>query len=164
MRTRCSLAFFCLAAVLGCGASNSKPKNASDGEKVDDRAEPTEEAKDSSEAPTPPPMGTVKRGSAAQDVPDDYSLTENDCQALGRQYAASARADQLIGVSPKVTPKQREQAEASIDAAVSKLESQWTETCVKSLAGKIVDHKHVTCALAAKTVKAFDSCLNDEGT
>jgi hypothetical protein len=33
---------------------------------------------------------------------------------------------------------------------------------LKSLAGKIVEHKNIKCALAAKTVKAFDVCLNGE--
>ncbi len=87
-------------------------------------------------------------------------LTENDCQALGRQYGDAARADQRVGLNPKLTAKQREQADASIDSVVSKLEAGWTDTCLKNLAGKNVEHEKIECALAAKTVKSFDVCLN----
>ncbi|MEO5728002.1 MAG: hypothetical protein ABI134_09790 [Byssovorax sp.] len=160
-----ALAPLVLALLLGCGSGAPKPAEGPEGETPAGTAPPGETGEQASpvEAPPPPPeMGTVKRTAGATETPDDYSLTENDCQALGRQYGEAARADQRVGLNPKLTAKQREQAEAAIDSVVSKLESGWTETCSKSLAGKIVEHKNIKCALAAKTVKSFDVCLNGQ--
>jgi hypothetical protein len=160
-----ALAPLVLALLLGCGSGAPKPAEGPEGSPPAGPAAPGEADEHASpvEAPPPPPaMGEVKRGAGATETPDDYSLTENDCQALGRQYGQAARADQRVGLNPKLTAKQREQAEAAIDGVVSKLESGWTETCSKSLAGKIVEHKNIKCALAAKTVKSFDVCLNGQ--
>ena len=165
MRFRSAFAPVALVLLLGCGGSTPKPADAPDGEKSDTPSS-TGENGDSpgakGDAPAPPAMGAVKREGSATDVPDDYSLTENDCQALGRGYGDAARGDQRAALNPKLTAKQREQADASIDGVVTKLETAWEATCLKSLAGKIVDHKNIKCALAAKTVKAFDICLNGE--
>jgi hypothetical protein len=163
MRRSLALAPLTLALLLGCGSSTSKPADGPEGEKseapaaADGHGEKTAVAS----APEPPTTSTVKRSGDATDVPD-YSLTENDCQALGRRYGDATRADQRAALNPRLTAKQREQADASIDGVVTKLETQWADTCVKSLAGKNVEHETIKCALAAKTVKAFDICLNGE--
>jgi hypothetical protein len=161
MRRSLALAPLTLALLLGCGASTSKPADGAESEP--DAPNAAEHGdKPATDEPAAPTMGGVKRTGNATDVPDDYSLTENDCQALGRAYGDAARADQRTALNPKLSAKQLEQANASIDAAVTKVETAWTDTCLKSLAGNIVDHKHITCALAAKTVKAFDICINGE--
>ncbi len=158
MRRSLALAPLVLALLLGCGSGAPKPAEGPEGEPG---AAPGDPASTSAvEAPPPPVMGTVKRPEGPVETPDDYSLTENDCQALGRQYGDAARADQRVGLNPKLTAKQREQADASIDSVVSKLEAGWTDTCLKTLAGKNVEHDKIKCALAAKTVKSFDVCLN----
>lgn len=165
MRRRSALAPLGLVLLLGCGSSTAKPADAPDGEKSETASSAGENGQGAAPrggATPAPTMGAVKREASATDVPDDYSLTENDCQALGRGYGDAARYDQRAALNPKLTDKQREQANASIDAVVSKLETTWIDTCAKSLAGKNVDHKNITCALAAKTVKAFDVCLNGE--
>jgi hypothetical protein len=165
MRVRSAFAPVALVLLLGCGASTPKPADAPDGEKSDapsSTGENGDGAGAKGDAPAAPTMGAVKREGGATDVPDDYSLTENDCQALGRGYGDAARGDQRAALNPKLTAKQREQADASIDGVVTKMETAWEETCLKSLAGKIVDHKNIKCALGAKTVKAFDICLNGE--
>ena len=159
MRRSLALAPLVLALLLGCGSGAPKPADGPEGEKAINPLAP--EAADEHAPPVdaPPPqtaMGGVKRGADATETPD------NDCQALGRQYGTAARDDQRVGLNPKLTAKQREQAEAAIDGVVSKLESGWTDTCSKSLAGKIVEHKNIKCALAAKTVKSFDVCLNGQ--
>ncbi|MEP7124664.1 MAG: hypothetical protein ABJE95_27295 [Byssovorax sp.] len=165
MRLRSALGPLALVLLLGCGASTAKPADAADGEKLD--APPTADdteggAAKKTDAPAAPTMGSVKREGSATDVPDDYSLTENDCQALGRSYGDAARGDQRAALNPKLTDKQREQANASIDPVVAKLETGWIDVCSKSLAGKNVDHAKIKCALAAKTVKGFDTCLNGD--
>lgn len=165
MRLRTAFAPLGLVLLLGCGASTAKPADAPDGEKSETPSSAGENGDTPAtkgDAPAAPTMGSVKREASATDVPDDYSLTENDCQALGRGYGDAARYDQRAVLNPKLTDKQREQANASIDAVVSKLETTWTDTCAKSLVGKNVDHKNIKCALGAKTVKAFDVCLNGE--
>jgi hypothetical protein len=165
MRRSLALAPLTLALLLGCGSSTSKPADGPEGENpsapasADDHGEKAAPAADATDPPT---VGGVKRSGNATDVPDDYSLTENDCQALGRQYGDATRGDQRAALNPKLTAKQREQADASIDGVVAKLETTWADTCMKSLAGKNVEHKTIKCALAAKTVKSFDICLNGE--
>lgn len=154
-----------LVLLLGCGASTPKPADGPEGEQPETPSSAGENGASpaaKADAPAPATMGAVKREGSATDVPDDYSLTENDCQALGRGYGDAARGDQRAALNPKLTEKQREQADASIDGVVTKMEAVWEETCRKSLAGKIVDHKNIKCALAAKTVKSFDICLNGE--
>lgn len=160
MPLRPALASLSFALLVGCGSSTPKPAEGAEGE---DRGAPPQAVEPSEEATTAAPaVGAVKREAKATDLPDDYSLTDNDCQALGRQYTDAARSDQRVGVSPKLSAKQREQAEASIDGVVVKLGTQWADACMKSLAGKNVEHKNIKCALAAKTVKTFDVCLNGE--
>jgi hypothetical protein len=159
MRRSLALAPFALTFLLACGAGTAKPADGPESEAAG--TPPGGEPAATTEAPAPTP--TVKRIDPVTDLStDDYSLTENDCQALGRQYGDAARADQRVGLNPKLTDKQREQANASIDSVVSKLETTWIDTCVKNLAGKNVEHKNITCALAAKTVKSFDVCLNGQ--
>ena len=163
MRRSLALAPLLLALLLGCSSGTSKPAESPEGDLDAPPTAPGDPASTSTvEAPPPPTMGTVKRPAGPVETPDDYSLTENDCQALGRQYGDAARADQRVGLNPKLTPKQREQADASIDSVVSKLESGWIDTCMKNLAGKNVEHEKIKCALGAKTVKSFDVCLNGQ--
>ena len=161
MRRSLALAPLLLALLVGCGSGAPKPAEGPEGEAEATPAAPGDPSAASPVDPPPPPaMGTVKRPEGPVEAIDDYSLTENDCQALGRQYGEAARADQRVGLNPKLTAKQREQADASIDSVVSKLEAGWTDTCLKNLAGKNVEHGNIKCALAAKTVKSFDVCLN----
>ena len=160
-----ALAPLVLALLLGCSSGAPKPADGPEGEPAINPLAPGEAAEQAPPVEAPPQqtaMGEVKRSAGATETPDDYSLTENDCQALGRQYGQAARDDQRVELNPKLTAKQREQAEATIDGVVSKLESAWTETCSKTLAGKVVEHKNIKCALAAKTVKSFDVCLNGQ--
>jgi hypothetical protein len=164
MHHRLALAPLAFALLLGCGSSTPKPADGAEKETADTPPPAVEPSDEVVKPPPPPPpaVGAVKREAAATDLPDDYSLTDNDCQALGRQYTDAARSDQRAGISPKLAAKARAQAEASIDGVVVKIGADWAESCMKSLAGKNVDHKKITCALAAKTVKTFDVCLNGE--
>lgn len=121
-------------------------------------AEPTEGTADTA------PMGTVvKSPEVSQDASlASYELTPSDCDALGRQYGQVARSDQMAALSPRLTEKQRAATAAQVDKVVGKLEEGWIGTCQSTLVNKSVDHASIKCALAAKTVKAFDVCLNGE--
>ena len=93
-------------------------------------------------------------------IPDDYSLTESDCDALGKQYGEVATSDQMAPLNEK----QRKASEAGIEKVVSKLQSQWIEGCQQSLAGNIVDRKVLKCAMGSRTVAEFKTCLGDDST
>jgi hypothetical protein len=159
------LAALAFAALAACSGSPPKATDASEVPTTPDPSaspDPASTGKPDDEGPVTHEMGSVKRPEGSQDVPDDYSLTESDCDALGKEYGDAARGDQKATLSAKLNEKQRSTALENIDAAVSKLESTWIDNCMKSLAGKVVDHGNIKCALAAKTVKAFDICLNGE--
>lgn len=156
MLLRSAVAPLVFALLLGCRSSTPKPADGAEREAAESplsQREPVGEA-------APPAVGAVKREAAATDVLDDYLLTANDCQALGRQYSDAAGSDQRVGLSPKLTEKQRAQADVSIDNVVIKLGTQWGDDCMTQLVGQHVEHKKIRCALAAKTVKTFDVCLN----
>ena len=105
----------------------------------------------------------LKNAPAKDDsIPDDYELTPGDCDALGKQYGRLARGDQLAALNPKLSAAQREQAETNIDRAIAPLETRRIDGCASSLAGKATERKLLKCAMDAKTVKAFDICLNGE--
>jgi hypothetical protein len=151
------------ALLLGCGGGASAPP-----EEPPQPADPVEppasggsEAKPQAEAPPP---AAAPAGGKDSSIPDDYSLTEHDCDVLGKQYGAAARSDQLLTLNPKLSDKQRAVAEANIDKGVGAIETQWIDSCIKSLAGKVVDRKALNCAMAAKTVSAFKACLGDDGS
>lgn len=162
-----------LIAALSFGCSSSTPKPADDPSGAtagSDPASPGGEGAakpggdDAAKQDTPAPGVKGSEGGAKHDdsIPDDYSLTNGDCDALGKQYASVAKADQMAGMSPKLSAKQKEQAEENIDKVVGKLSSQWIESCQNSLVGKIVDHKVLKCAMEARTVADFKTCLGDE--
>lgn len=121
-------------------------------------------------APRPPPADTAAPGSVVKGAGTDdrsqslasYELTPSDCDALGRRYGAVARSDQMAALSPKLSQKQRDATSAQVDKVVGKLEESWIQSCQQNLVNKAVDHAAITCALSAKTVKAFDVCLNGE--
>ena len=149
-----------LLALTGCAGSTTPPDapaGASTG------SAPPASAADPGPSATPVAMGTVRppEGGATR-ILDDHALTNRDCDNLGHQYGDVAKADQMAGLSPKLSAKQRGQAEASIDKVINKLAEDWIENCQNNLVGKNVDPATIKCALATKTVKAFDVCLNGE--
>ncbi len=118
-------------------------------------------APDLAPEPAPAPAPAAKR-SGADSIPDDYSITNGDCAALGKQLANVWRADEVAKLSPKLNEKQRAQAEKSLDDGASKAGEKWTEGCLGSLVGKTADPKSLKCALDSRSVKAFDTCINGE--
>ncbi len=166
MRSRQPLLALIAALVLGCSSSTPKPaEGPGDPSEVSGLGASSAPAStDTGDEAPPPPPGMLKSGPAKDDsIPDDYELTPGDCDALGKQYGRLARGDQLAALNPKLTAAQRETAETNIDRAITPLESRWIEGCASSLVGKATDRKLLKCAMDAKTVKAFDVCLNGEG-
>jgi hypothetical protein len=152
------------AALVACSGS-SKPPESPDGPAASAEAEakadaPAEGGRDKHDDASPPPS----KGQDDNSVPDDYSITASDCDALGEQYGHAAKSDQMATISPKVSDKQRAAAEASIDKVVNKVAQVWSDHCRSALVGKVADPRALKCAIAAPTVKAFDVCLNGEAT
>lgn len=157
------------AALVAVACSSSTPKPADGPEQTppaDASATPAASAAPTAgpDAPPPPETTPVKRDDANA-IPDDYQLTQHDCNELGKVYHDVSKGDLMKGLSAKLTEKQRTATEANIDKEVTRVSAQWTDTCQSNLVGKSVDQKAIKCALAAATVKAFDVCLNGpEGT
>lgn len=152
-----------LALIAGC--SPAQPP-----EIPETPAAASEPATPSDPTPPPPPTATAMPGSVVKggdvdksSILESYELTPSDCDALGRQYGAVARSDQMAALSPKLSEKQRSATAAQVDRVVSKLEESWIQSCHTTLVNKSVEHARVKCALGSKTVKQFDVCLNGEG-
>ena len=145
----------------GAGQAPSKEK-AEDGDSPKDKDTPAAPA--GGEEPSGGEVGG-QAGAAAPKVDkslslDTYEMMPSDCNALGAQYGQVARSDQMSALSPKLTEKQRAGTVAQIDKVVGKNEETWTNGCHTSLVNKAVDHDAIKCALAAKSVKDFDTCIN----
>ena len=156
------------AATSAC--SPAKPAEAPEGaapkEDSDSPPSPAQTAHTGGAADTDAP---AKEPSGSADKPSDvdksmsmdtYEMTPSDCDALGRQYGEVSRSDQMSALSAKLSEKQRAATAAQVDKVVSKLQEAWMNQCQTALVNKAVDHDSIKCALAAKTVKAFDVCLN----
>jgi hypothetical protein len=155
-----SPAIAALFTAAGCGGNPPpEPQNAS----AEASTEPMEEAKEepSAEQTAQPPPAPNKNESA-NEIPDDYTITAADCAQLGKQFAAVTRADQVGALDPKLSASQRAQTEKRIDEVATKMGDNWVQNCQASLVGKVAERKRLSCALAARSVQAFDTCINGE--
>src|SRR5262249_42824064 len=157
-----------LVAVLSLGCSSGPPKQVGDPSSNEFSSDKSgDNAKwEGSPSGSKGSEGNASEGGGDQKarddrIPDDYSLTPGDCDALGKHYGEVAKADQMATVSPKLTQKQKDQAEENIEKVVGKLATQWIEGCQSTLAGNIVDHKALKCAMEARTVADFKGCIGD---
>lgn len=109
------------------------------------------------DAPTPMPEAPSQAPGGSD---DGRELTPSDCNALAARYGFTVRSDEMAKLHPELSSAQRDQARAAIDRAAEQLETGWRNGCLESLSGKVASERAVRCALAAKTVAAFDACLN----
>jgi hypothetical protein len=155
------------ALLLACGCSSTpkeEPKTPGDQPEGDTTTEATAGlAADQATSDPGPAPGGVKRTEADgsdSSVPDDYSLVERDCVLLGEKLGSLWQTDLRATLSPKLSEKQRAQAEESIQEGASKKADDWANGCIKSLVGKSVDPKALKCAFNSRDLKAFETCLN----
>jgi hypothetical protein len=94
---------------------------------------------------------------------DSYEMTPSDCDALGRKYGELGRDEMLAGLGAKISEKQRATAIAKVEESMNKRADTWIANCMSTLVNKAVVHENIKCALASKSMKAFDVCLNGEG-
>jgi hypothetical protein len=154
-----------LIALSGCGSTSNRDgansaddaaSSSSDGSSSDGATKETDQpTNDTKEMPHGP-----KSTNDGNSVPEDYSLTDRDCIELAKHYSVVHKADQMAGLSPKLSTAQKEQAEKAIDEAVAKLGDNWATGCRSSLVGGVVERNTLKCAMTSRTVKAFDECLN----
>ena len=69
-------------------------------------------------------------------------------------------SDQMAKVSDKLSQSQRDTARKNVGVGAQKLASNWREACVRDLTGKMANESALRCAMASKTVAAFETCLN----
>ncbi len=162
------------AASTACGASTPPPETQENAEKQEGAAKADKPAAADTDAPkdtAPPDDAKAAAPAAVREGPkvdksmslDTYEMTPSDCEALGQHYGEVERSDQMSALSPKLSEKQRAGVAAQVDKVVGKMQQTWTDGCHASLENKAVDHDALKCALDAKTVKAFDVCLNGPG-
>ncbi|KYF82988.1 hypothetical protein BE11_37535 [Sorangium cellulosum] len=82
-----------------------------------------------------------------------------DCVELGKQLTVLTRTEQVAALSAKLSAEQRGETEKKIDAVAAKLGEQYSQMCEQNV-GKHVDPRSLKCAFDARTVKAFEDCLN----
>lgn len=153
--------------LFGCGGAPSPPAEQPEPARPEEparRAEPTPEAALGVEAPEAEPVATPPSAAPAAprrdaSVPDDYALMHGDCVELGKQLTVLTRTEQVAALSAKLTPEQRGETEKKIDAVAATLGEQYAQTCEQNV-GKHVDPKSLKCAFDARSVRAFEACLN----
>lgn len=169
----CLSVFLSSAALLGgCGGAPPPPAEQPERSRSEEpvpSAEPSTSAEpaadvasggEGAEAQGEGPAAAAPSAAQRDDsVPDDYSLMRGDCVALERRFVELTRSDQSAALSPALTAQQRAETEAKIEAVATKLGEQYMRACEQNV-GKSVDPKALKCAFNARTVKAFEECLN----
>ena len=93
-------------------------------------------------------------------APVDRELTHRDCRAMADKFAALTRSDEEAKLNPKLSEAQRESARRAFAEAAQILAERWSTSCESNLVGKMASEESLRCAMASKTVAAFDVCLN----
>ncbi|WP_433934711.1 hypothetical protein AB3662_08875 [Sorangium cellulosum] len=149
--------------LLGCAGAPPPPAEPPEPAPQEEPAppvEPTPAAALGDEAPGAEPAAATPAAPRRDDsVPDDYALMHGDCVELGKQLTVLTRTEQAAALSAKLTAEQRGETEKKIDAVAAKLGEQYSQMCEQNV-GKHVDPRSLKCAFDARTVKAFEDCLN----
>jgi hypothetical protein len=79
---------------------------------------------------------------------------------MADKFAALTRSDEEAKLNPKLSEAQRESARRAFAEAAQILAERWSTSCESNLVGKMASEESLRCAMASKTVAAFDVCLN----
>jgi hypothetical protein len=153
-----------VSSLVACGttAKEVEPVASPDGpSEPDTMADATANTADPK--PVAPPKVTGGPGAGTSDA-GTRELTQSDCHALAQKYGSLTRSDEEAKLSPKLTPTQRNTASGAIEKAAQTLADRWEGGCSRDLAGKFASEEALKCSMAAKTVSAFDVCLNGPAT
>ncbi len=83
-----------------------------------------------------------------------------DCVALATKYESLTRSDEMAKLPAGLSAEQIAVSDSQIARGAEALSDRWEDGCVESLVGKEHPEQNLRCAMAAKTVGAFDVCLN----
>jgi hypothetical protein len=118
-------------------------------------AEPT-----ATEADPPATANAMPTSTSTAGGNDGREMTATECKVLAGKYGDVTRSDETKKLAEKLTDAQRSTAMKNIDEYANKLSSKWEGGCVSDLVGKVASEQSLKCAMAAKTVAAFDTCIN----
>ncbi len=154
-----------LGLVCGCGAPAKKTSDASDtpstteataaddaaGYGAGDHAEPPPEPEPTSEVPVslPPP------------APEDYEMTQGDCQVLAEHYYGLILREQLAAVPDGLKAGPREQAERQAEQNAQEGRDQWLAQCSTTV-GHSYQRQWLDCGMKAREVKRFTDCVTGQ--
>lgn len=162
---RCSTvlaAVVATASLAGCAAGTKEAEPAATSDMKEPEIMPEATADDPQPIPAPNVTagGVTGAASAGPAGPATREITQNDCRTLAQKYGSLTRSDEEAKLSPKLTQTQRNTAAGNIERAAQTLADRWEGGCSKDLAGKFASEEALKCSMGAKTVSAFDVCLN----
>ncbi|NUP12546.1 MAG: hypothetical protein HOW73_41410 [Polyangiaceae bacterium] len=140
------------AVACASNSSSSTPTAETTGDTAEQTAEPTHTTEPTASAP---PTATANAGGSD----DAREMTATECKVLGQKQGDLTRSDQTATLSEKLTPAQRKSALESIDKFATQQATKWEEGCLETLVGKMASEQALKCAMAAKTVAAFATCI-----
>jgi N-acetylmuramoyl-L-alanine amidase len=87
-------------------------------------------------------------------------LKAPDIPSILVKTAFISNPDEEAKLNPKLSEAQRESARKAFAEAAQILAERWSTSCEANLVGKIASEESLRCAMASKSVAAFDVCLN----
>ncbi len=146
--------------LLACASSGPEPQAqpTSEPEYTPPEIDTADAKSDGPKALPPPKVTGLASATAGQ--PASRELTQNDCRTMAQKYGSLVRSDEEAKLSPKLTDAQRNVAKTNIDKGADALQGRWEEGCVTNLVGKYASEDALKCAMSAKTLALFDTCLN----
>lgn len=152
----CRWAWLLLPALLvGCGGK-SKAKSADDETMGGDPAAGMSEGSEPGSAEGTPEK--EYRSKPPPPVPDEYDLTQNDCNVLTDVYEKLLRQQEMAKLEgQKFKPAELERAKANVEKAVEKGTETWQKNC-DSLVNSVQPRGRLQCAFDAQELERFLGC------
>ena len=110
--------------------------------------------------PPPPPIPPPPNSGKDLGIAVDYTITARDCDDLAARFHDVTRADMMAQLGDKQTEAQRAAAEKGIEQMANQARDGYLKQC-DGLIDKVYERPRIDCALEARTVSAFDTCLNE---
>lgn len=112
------------------------------------------------ETVTPEKTSTAAATSTAEPSNHARELSGTDCAALAGKYGALFVSDEMAKLPAGLSSDQIALSRSQLEKGAELAADRWKTGCVESLVGKEHPEKNLHCAMAAKSVNAFDVCLN----
>jgi len=146
------------ALLVGCGGK-SKAKSADDETTGGDPAAGMSDGSDSGESGSG--EGSTEREYRSKpppSLPDDYSLTQNDCNVLTDVYEKLLRQQEMAKLEgQKFKPAELERAKANVEKVVEKGAEGWQKNC-DGIVNTVQPRGRLQCAFDARELERFTGC------